>query len=53
MDNVAPPNHSPILSLICTAFGHDYDVTQKSINQYQCSCCGKQAASIEQLFENT
>lgn len=53
MDKVAPQNRSPILGLICIAFGHDYIVTQNitdQINEYKCACCGKQA-SLKQLFE--
>lgn len=53
MDKVSPQRHSPILGLICTAFGHDYTVTHNitnQINEYKCVCCGKQT-SPKQLFE--
>lgn len=53
MDNVTPQNHSPLLGLICTAFGHDYSVRKNitdQINHYECVCCGKQS-SLNQLFD--
>lgn len=53
MDQVTPQNHSPILGLICTAFGHDYNVKQNATDQiyeYKCVCCGKEV-SPKQLFD--
>ncbi|MDN3722893.1 hypothetical protein QRD02_00740 [Aequorivita sp. SDUM287046] len=48
MDKVMPQNRPPILSLICTAFGHDYIVTRKitdHISEYKCACCGKEVSN--------
>tara|TARA_R110002020_G_scaffold125442_2_gene282701 strand:+ start:203 stop:448 length:246 start_codon:yes stop_codon:yes gene_type:complete len=48
MDKVTPQNRPPILSLVCTAFGHDYIVTRKitdHINEYKCACCGKEVSN--------
>lgn len=53
MDIVTPLSHSPILGLICSAFGHDYMVIPSitdQIKEYKCVCCGKQA-SMKKLLE--
>lgn len=48
MDKVTPQSRPPILSLVCTAFGHDYIITRKitdHIYEYQCVCCGKEVSN--------
>lgn len=48
MDNVTSQNRPPILSLVCTVFGHDYIITRKitdHINEYKCTCCGKEVSN--------
>lgn len=48
MEKVTPQNRPLISSLVCTAFGHDYIITRKitdHINEYQCSCCGKEVSN--------
>lgn len=48
MDKVTPQSPHPILSLVCTTFGHDYIVTRKitdHINEYKCACCGREVSN--------
>ena len=48
MGKVMPQNRPPILSLVCTALGHDYIITRKItdyINEYKCNCCGKEVSN--------
>ncbi|QQX77421.1 MULTISPECIES: hypothetical protein [Aequorivita] len=48
MEKIMPQSGTPILSLVCTAFGHDYIVTRKitdHISEYKCACCGKEVSN--------
>lgn len=50
-----PQKRVPVLSLICSAFGHDYIITRKitdHISEYRCACCGKEVSdSFSGKFE--
>lgn len=48
MDKTQSQPTTPVLSIICSAFGHDYIITRKItdfINEYKCSCCGKEVTN--------
>ncbi len=48
MDKTQPQTATPVLSIICSAFGHDYIITRKitdHINEYKCACCGKEVTN--------
>ena len=45
MKTQSPKQLVSISGIVCTAFGHDYNITRKvtdHINEYECSNCGRE-----------